>query len=381
MARHDLHDGDNGALDGDWSQSRYAGVARAFGKFSKAESEKVRKSVKEYCAARQISVARLCSECDHKAELKGAWMEIAKAIPERNVQSVYRHGLRLLHPFKRGEWTEAEGEMLDSLVSRYGKKWATIQDKLNRSADACRDKYRERSSIYNKGRWKDKETEIFKRVVLEHLNVDPTADIKEVGRMVEAKGIKIPWSIISKRFGKRSRLSCLKRWEKLTGPLYPSDPCENAGGAGSKFTDMDVAVPDPDVRSAEEPPAKKPPARIVKNPPRSHSTYAARTAGEAALAASSPVNNPIDGGDTDMYLLSELSNLDVARMSDVVWEGIKVENAQERWMELFEELQVSLADDSVLTMPLSSVAQMILDRKTSAQQAAETVEAVDLPEV
>ena len=64
------------------------------GMFSKEETEIVRKAIAEFCSARDISVARLCSECDHKAELKGAWMEISKCLPERSVQSVYRHGIR-----------------------------------------------------------------------------------------------------------------------------------------------------------------------------------------------------------------------------------------------------------------------------------------------
>ena len=88
------------------------------GKFTKEETELVKRSVEEYCIIRNISVARLCSECDHKAELKGAWTEIAKALPHRSVQSVYRHGLRQLHPFKRVAWTEEECEQLVDLVTR-----------------------------------------------------------------------------------------------------------------------------------------------------------------------------------------------------------------------------------------------------------------------
>jgi hypothetical protein len=71
------------------------------GKFSKEESEKIRNAIEEFCRTRDVTVARLCSECDHKAELKGAWMEISKCLPERSVQSVYRHGIRkvsLLNP-------------------------------------------------------------------------------------------------------------------------------------------------------------------------------------------------------------------------------------------------------------------------------------------
>lgn len=35
--------------------------------------------------------------------------------------------------------------------------------------------------------------------------------------MVEEHDLPIPWSTISKRMGKRSRLSCFKKWQKMTG--------------------------------------------------------------------------------------------------------------------------------------------------------------------
>lgn len=50
-----------------WSRNGFgATVAKQVGKFSREESELVRKAVEEYCLAKQISTARLCSECDHK---------------------------------------------------------------------------------------------------------------------------------------------------------------------------------------------------------------------------------------------------------------------------------------------------------------------------
>ena len=112
-----------GPVENRWSKNGY-GVScppHSSGKFSKQESETVRAAIEEYCEAKGITPARLCSECDHKAELKGAWMEIARALPHRTVQSVYRHGLRQLHPFKRGAWTEDEVGMLIGSVERYGK--------------------------------------------------------------------------------------------------------------------------------------------------------------------------------------------------------------------------------------------------------------------
>jgi hypothetical protein len=57
----------NSAADNKWSKNGYGeGVSKQGGKFSKDESEIVRKAVEEYCAVKQISPARLCAECDHK---------------------------------------------------------------------------------------------------------------------------------------------------------------------------------------------------------------------------------------------------------------------------------------------------------------------------
>ena len=83
-------------------------VALRGGKFSKEESEKIRAAAVSACAAKQIDPSRLCAECEHKPELRGIWLEIAQEFPHRSVQSVYRHGIRLLHPFKRGPWSPGE---------------------------------------------------------------------------------------------------------------------------------------------------------------------------------------------------------------------------------------------------------------------------------
>mmetsp|Transcript_10151 Transcript_10151/g.23060 ORF Transcript_10151/g.23060 Transcript_10151/m.23060 type:complete len:155 (+) Transcript_10151:784-1248(+) len=84
-----------------------------------------------------------------------------------------------------------------------------------------------------------------------------------------------------------------------------------------------------------------------------------------------------DGGDIDVYLLSQLVALDVSKASEIDWD--ELDDAQERWYRLLEEWQSSIMDDSLLALPISEIAQLILERKTNAQRAAETVEAVDLP--
>ena len=98
------------------------------GKFSKEETETVRQAITEYCEAHNITPGHLCSEqIDHKQECKGAWMEIARALPHRTVQSVYRHGLRQMNPFKRGVWGEEEVQTLLDYVNEHGKKWSGLQ--------------------------------------------------------------------------------------------------------------------------------------------------------------------------------------------------------------------------------------------------------------
>jgi hypothetical protein len=63
-------EGEDAAANSKWSRNGFgAAVPKQVGKFSKDESESVRKAVEEYCAAKQISTARLCSECDHKVRL------------------------------------------------------------------------------------------------------------------------------------------------------------------------------------------------------------------------------------------------------------------------------------------------------------------------
>ena len=79
------------------------------------------------------------------------------------------------------------------------------------------------SDEFTKGRWREQETENLKRCIREYLNAEPDADMKELGKQVEDQGIQIPWSTISKRMGKRSRLSCFKKWQKMTGILSPAD--------------------------------------------------------------------------------------------------------------------------------------------------------------
>ena len=288
-----------------WSKNGFgAPVDTTSGKFSKEESEQVKRAIEVFCYAKQISVGRLCSECDHKAELKGAWMEIAKILPHRSVQSVYRHGIRQCHPFKRGAWSEQECATLVDLVTRLGKKWSTIQSKLNRSADSCRDKYREMSDEFIKGRWKEEETATLQRLIREQLNNQTKGataaieDMRELGKLVEESNIQISWSVISKRMGKRSRLSCFKKWQKMTGLFSPPTPDvlappDTTPAAGKRKAPpppppMDNAINEGDDDENNDDEGKELAMKKIKTDPTDTTTAAAELAAETVEALDLP---------------------------------------------------------------------------------------------
>ena len=72
------------------------------------------------------------------------------------------------------------------------------------------------SNDYVKGRWTEAETNMLKRLLLEHLQIKQNIDAYDLGIIINEQQLKIPWSLISKKMVKRSRLSCFKKWQKMT---------------------------------------------------------------------------------------------------------------------------------------------------------------------
>jgi len=73
------------------------------------------------------------------------------------------------------------------------------------------------SDEFVKGRWREDETKLLVTCIREQLQADPCSSIKELSKIVLERGIQISWSVVSKRMGNRSRLSCFKKWQKLSG--------------------------------------------------------------------------------------------------------------------------------------------------------------------
>jgi len=165
------------------------------------EVEQLQTVLREACASHQISQDALFnSRCR-----QNIWYEIAQKFLHRQVESVYKKARREYENGSRqnGPWTNEECKRLSEFVALHGTKWVTIGKLLNRTADACADKYRENNAEYTKGRFTDYEDQKLMQLV-----TDYEKDSKNNEQ-------ELPWTAISKRMGDRSRLSCYRRWQKL----------------------------------------------------------------------------------------------------------------------------------------------------------------------
>jgi Myb superfamily proteins, including transcription factors and mRNA splicing factors len=192
-------------------------ITAKMGKFSSSESQIIQQAVRDYCTEHNLTIERLCSsEIDARSEeFRGVWLQISQKLPHRTTRAVYRHAMRVMHPFKRGEWTEEETRELMLLVVMHGKKWVTIQNKLNRAADSCRDKYREFHTDFKRGEWGEEETLLLEKHVRDVLKFqEQDISMYQVEEMIQKDPEKyhIPWDQISKLMGNRSRLACFRKY-------------------------------------------------------------------------------------------------------------------------------------------------------------------------
>lgn len=192
-------------------------------------------------------------------------------------------------------------------------------------------------------------------MIREQLHADPNADIKELGRLVQEQNISIPWTAISKKMSKRSRLSCFKKWQKLTGLTSSADltPKVHVQGEDAKEKALTAG--------------------------------AAAAAAVAAAAAQQVIEfNNATEEDRDVFLLTEIIN---QGKDPPHWSMFTMlTNPQDRWNDLFNEWQMdeAVTPEELGPMTLFDVAHAILERKQQngdAKLAAATVEAVNLPTV
>ncbi|CAM9271142.1 unnamed protein product [Ectocarpus sp. 8 AP-2014] len=182
------------------------------GKYSNTESKIVVDAIKSYASANAITVESLCQDGSRSVGSKRAWLSIANCLPDRSVQSIYRHGIRQLHGMKMGPWTDEEVAQLKLLVSTHGKKWSEIGKKVGRSADACRDKSRELISTPQEGPWTEQEEKLLNKLMMDRMECGE--DMSEV-MLTGDEEVDVPWAEVARIIKSRNRIACRKKWDYL----------------------------------------------------------------------------------------------------------------------------------------------------------------------
>ena len=198
-----------------WSLNGFGEPVFTGGVYSKEDIRTLETTVKDYCASRNVTPQELCSESHFKA-VRGAWQEIAQALPHRTVLSVYRRALRQFSGHATGEWTEEEMASLARLVELHGHKWKTIQDKLGRSAQRCRSKFYDMNDEFERGKWSEHKLKLLLKSVREVLDVPrDDMDVREINQWTLQTNSKIPWTIISFRVLRKGS-DCYFKWRQMT---------------------------------------------------------------------------------------------------------------------------------------------------------------------
>ncbi|KAL6044943.1 hypothetical protein QOT17_010729 [Balamuthia mandrillaris] len=193
------------------------------GKFTLRENELLLNSIRSFCAAVGLGiepddVAKFVS-LDSYREYRGCWKEIAKALPDRSVQSCYDHARRTFNRHvNTGPYTEEEENTLKRLLEEHGHNYAEIAREMGRDRISIRDKVRNLKSIGSEkqhgGRWDPWETEKLKALVQEAMGDEPLEQVPMGGDF---------WVEIAKKLGTRNFNQCRSHWNTQVSPLLAKE--------------------------------------------------------------------------------------------------------------------------------------------------------------
>ncbi|CAD8097420.1 unnamed protein product [Paramecium primaurelia] len=112
------------------------------GKFSQEEVDYIMKVVNEYILQNNLNDQDLQEYIELKSfGLSKMWLTIAKQIPNRSVDSIYKLIRRKYDSKNRqGYWNKNEEADLIKYVQQYGRKWREISKHFNRTPDNIRKK-------------------------------------------------------------------------------------------------------------------------------------------------------------------------------------------------------------------------------------------------
>ncbi|CAD8166813.1 unnamed protein product [Paramecium pentaurelia] len=133
-------------LQSSWKKKNQKGVSIKQGKFTEEEIEKVKESLISYALSQNLTEEQFADlfSNSQKTTMPKAWLQIAKVLPERSVDSVYKFIKARFNPDNyQGHWTKEEEQHLLQLINQFGRNYTQISKILNRTPQNIRDKYRQ----------------------------------------------------------------------------------------------------------------------------------------------------------------------------------------------------------------------------------------------
>ncbi|KAJ2162223.1 RNA polymerase I enhancer binding protein [Coemansia sp. RSA 552] len=127
------------------------GVAFRKGKFTPEENAAIDAALAEFAQRQGLAAGELHGWLfprvdpgdGTRAARRGLWAALADALPQRQIQAIYHHVRRKLHPHNyQGAWTAGEDARLRRLVDTHGPAWEAIARQLGRMGTNCRDRWR-----------------------------------------------------------------------------------------------------------------------------------------------------------------------------------------------------------------------------------------------
>ncbi|KAI9612100.1 hypothetical protein H4Q26_008191 [Puccinia striiformis f. sp. tritici PST-130] len=165
-------------------------------------------------------------------QIKGASAQFGDALPGRPIMSIWKYVKRAYDPqSKLGRWTKEEELALQEAQKKYGAAWTQISEVVGRSADDCKDRWRNYTcvqGIKNSGVWSQEEVDRLTELMNQSKSIFP--DPKD--QLSDGH-----WTWVSNQMGgSRSRSQCRIKWVECVQPK------SLAGGKRRRWTNRDILI-------------------------------------------------------------------------------------------------------------------------------------------
>lgn len=156
--------------------------------------------------------------------------DIQDCLPNRNKAALRKFCQRRFAPYESGPWTEAQDDVLRKAYATYPNQWVLIGDEVDRTAQACRDRYRsvvQYGSAYENGPWsRDEEVKLAAAVKECIQTIKSSCKDGTYEHDLERLETMISWKTVCEKLGnKRNVKRCREKWQNLKRRDLVDDAC------------------------------------------------------------------------------------------------------------------------------------------------------------